>query len=396
MLRGKNIVLGVTGGIAAYKAVDLASRLVKQGAQIDVIMTAHAQEFVRPLTFASIVNSPVVTDMFAQPLHFDIEHIALAKKADLFVIAPATANIIAKLAHGIADDSLSTTILATKAPVLICPAMNTQMYHNPVTQENMDVLRRRGFLFVAPAEGRLACGDIGAGKLADVSDIEQRIVFELLRSGQMEGYKVLVTAGPTVEPIDPVRSITNRSSGKMGYAFAMHAARMGADVTLVSGPTQLPAPYGVKRIDVRTTQEMFDRVMEHADADFVIMAAAPGDFRVALPSDQKIKKNGAESISIELVANPDILKTLGEKKRRGQTLVGFAAETEQLIANARKKLEAKGADYIVANDVSREGAGFDVDTNIVTLISSTEALNFEQESKTVLARRIWEILLENR
>lgn len=396
-MQKRTIVLGVTGGIAAYKAADLVSRLGKRGIACHVIMTDHAREFVSPLTFESLSGNPVAADMFEKKTHWDIEHIALAKRAELFVIVPATANIIGKLANGIADDMLSTTAMATKAPLILAPAMNTAMYESPAVRDNLRVLRERGALVIEPAEGLLACGDVGRGKLAPVEEIEERICFELARTGTFgrlyEGKKVLVTAGPTVEPLDPVRYLSNRSSGKMGYAFAEKAAQMGAQVVLVSGPTRLRPPIGVERVDIRTTAELMDACMAHADADFVIMAAAPADFAPAQVSDQKIKwkdaAEGRELIRMDFRINPDIIAALGKKKREGQILVAFAAETSDLLENGRKKLRKKNADYIIANDVTLAGAGFDVDTNIASLLSASgERIDFEQMSKRELAERI--------
>lgn len=400
-----NIVLGVTGGIAAYKAADLVSGLKKRGISCHVIMTRNATEFVAPLTFESLSGNPVAVGMFDPKVHWEIEHISLAKKADLFVIAPATANIIGKLACGIADDMLSTTVMATKAPVIIAPAMNTAMYESPAVQHNLRLLRERGVRIVEPGEGLLACGDVGRGKLAPVDDIEAVIVHELYRRNReyalFEGRKVLVTAGPTIAPIDPVRYLTNRSGGKMGFALAETASRMGAEVVLVSGPTRLKTPYGVKRIDIRTTEELLEECLRHADADYIIMAAAPSDFSACHESGQKIKykdvapasTSGSQTeegvFSIDFRLNPDIIATLGARKRKGQVIIAFAAETENLIEHARRKLIKKNADYLVANDVTLEGAGFDVDTNIATLLSADGGMiEFGLSTKMELAERV--------
>lgn len=411
-----NVVLGVTGGIAAYKAADLVSRLKKRSISCNVIMTKHAAEFVSPLTFESLSGNPVAVGMFDPKSHWEIEHISLAKKADLFVVAPATANFIGKFACGIADDMLTTTVMATRAPVIVAPAMNTVMYESAAVQRNIGLLKERGVKFVEPAEGLLACGDVGRGKLAAVDEIEDMIVGELYRQNPeyalYKGKKVLVTAGPTIAPIDPVRYLTNRSGGKMGYAFAEIAARMGAEVILISGPTRLRTPYGVRRVDVRTTDELLTACLSYADADYIIMAAAPADFSASHESNQKIKYKddinkdvisaewsrspcgkGSEKengvFSIEFRLNPDVIGTLGKAKKEGQVMIAFAAETEHLIEHARKKLLKKNADYLVANDVTKEGAGFDVDTNIATLLSKDgKMIEFELMTKMELAENI--------
>jgi len=373
-LDGKEILLGVTGGIAAYKAMDLASRLIKSGASVNVIMTRNATELVTPLTFQTISRNPVAVDMFAQVADWQPRHIALADRADILVIAPATANIIAKLAHGIADDMLSTTALAVRCPILIAPAMNCWMFSNPISQKNVETLRGYGFAFVEPEYGRLACGYAGQGRLADAERIIQKIHSLVNKSKDFEGKTVLVTAGPTREPLDPIRFITNRSSGKMGYAAAEAALDRGADVILISGVTALTAPSGAKMVDVETTSQMRDEVLKYASqADVVIMAAAPLDYRPQTVSSQKIKK-GQGQLTLALERTPDILEELGQRKRDGQVLVGFSMETENLLDNARKKLQKKNADLMVANDVSQKGAGFATDTNIVWLIdpSGTE------------------------
>ena len=369
-LEGKNVVLGVTGGIAAYKACELTSRLRKAGAQVYVIMTKNACQFVAPLTFETLSNHPVVTDTFARPSTWEVEHIALAKRADVFVIAPATANILAKMAHGIADDMLSTTVLATRAPVLAAPAMNTGMWENAATQENVRLLSARGVRFIGPEGGFLACGDTGAGRMSEPTQIFDAIVETLRPRQDMQGLRVVVTAGPTQEKIDPVRYISNRSSGKMGYAIAEAAAKRGADVTLVTGPTRLEIPRGAKAVAIQSTQDLLEAMTACCkDADIVIQAAAPADFTPATVADQKIKKQGDGDLTLTLRQTPDVAAQVGKMKRQGQTLVGFAAETNDVLQNAEGKLNKKNLDMIVANDVTAPGAGFDVDTNIVTFVT---------------------------
>ena len=370
ILEGKTVVLGVTGGIAAYKACELTSRLRKAGAQVYVIMTKNACQFVAPLTFETLSNHPVVTDTFARPSTWEVEHIALAKRADVFVIAPATANILAKMAHGIADDMLSTTVLATRAPILAAPAMNTGMWENAATQENVKLLSARGVRFVGPEGGFLACGDTGAGRMSEPAQIFDAIAETLAPWQDMRGLRVVVTAGPTVEKIDPVRYISNRSSGKMGYAIAEAAARRGADVTLVSGPTRLEIPQGAKAVSIQSTQDLLEAMTACCpDADVVIQAAAPADFTPAAVADQKIKKQGDGDLVLTLHQTPDVAAYVGKMKHAGQTLVGFAAETNDVLQNAEGKLAKKNLDMIVANDVTAPGAGFDVDTNIVTFVT---------------------------
>lgn len=367
MLNGKNIVIGVSGGIAVYKVADVVSRLKKLGANVYVIMTKHATEFVAPLTFQSLSQNYVVTDMFEDPKTWDVEHIALAKRADLFLIAPATANVVGKMAHGIADDMLTTTVMATTAPVFVALAMNTNMYNNPIVQNNVSILRGYGYEIIEPESGRLACGDIGAGKLASPEGIVAAVEAYFNTSKPLAGKKVLVTAGPTREPIDPVRYISNRSSGKMGYAIAEVAAEQGAEVVLVSGPTALEAPKGVQKVSVETTGEMFDAVMTYADYDVIIKAAAPSDYGPEVFVEEKIKKSG-DVMTMTLSKRQDILLALGAQKKATQVLVGFAAETNDLQAYAIDKLNRKNLDFIVANNVAEAGAGFDKDTNCVTLI----------------------------
>ncbi len=395
MLSGKCVVVGVTGGIAAYKTCEVVSRLKKLHADVRVIMTKNATEFVSPLTFQSLSHNPVSVDTFANIQTWEIEHIALAQRADVFVIAPATANIIGKLACGIADDMLSTTVMATHAPVLIAPAMNTAMLENAATQQNMRTLSERGMRFIAPGTGMLACGTSGAGRMSEPSQIVDEIVRTLRPREDFAGLSVVVTAGPTAEPLDPVRYITNRSSGKMGYAIAEAAHARGAHVTLISGPTAIQPPKGVDFVRIGTTQELYDAVLGHADADVVIQAAAPADYRAREISPTKIKRTG-DSLMIELVPNPDIAAALGARKHPGQTLVGFAAETNNVIENAQGKLKRKSLDLIVANDVTRAGAGFDVDTNIVTLIDGEDMKELPMMAKREVADGILDRVAELR
>jgi len=367
MLKDRHIVLGVTGGIAVYKACDLVSRLGKQGAAVRVVLTENAARFVPPLTFETLSGSPVNADTFAP--RSELEHIALAKWADAFVIAPATANCLAKLANGIADDLLSTTALAMTAPLLIAPAMNANMWRHPATQANLKILLDRGAATVGPGVGHLACGDDDVGRMAEPAEIVEALDALLAPRDDLKGLRVLVTAGPTVERIDPVRYITNRSSGKMGYAIAEAARDRGAEVTLVSGPVSLAAPRGVERVSIESSAQLCEAVLERGEwADVVIQAAAPADFRPVKTAGGKIKKTGA-GMTLELENTTDIAAELGRRKRAGQVLVAFAAETDDVLANARKKLEKKNADLVVANDVSRADAGFGVDTNAVTLLT---------------------------
>ena len=367
MMAGKKIVLGVCGGIAAYKAVEIVSRLKKAGASVQVIMTQGATKFVTPLTFRELSGNPVVHTMWDEPKTWNVEHIAIASWADCFLLAPATANIIGKLAHGIADDMLSTTLLATTAPVILAPAMNTNMYLNPITQQNIEKLRGVGYRFIEPGTGSLACGTSGPGRLPEPVDIVRAVEEFLTENLDLSGKKILVTAGGTREPIDPVRFIGNRSSGKMGYALAEAAAQRGATVILISGPVHLPPPPGVTTILVESARQMRDAVMaEFAECDIVIKAAAVADYRVSHQASHKIKKTD-DNLTLILEKNPDILAELGQLKKN-QVLVGFAAETEDLIGHAADKLRRKKADMIVANDVSLPGAGFNCDTNVVKLL----------------------------
>ena len=364
MLTGKTVVLGVCGGIAAYKAVDVVSRLVKCGATVHVIMTAAAAQFVTPLMFREISGQPVYTTMWEEPKLWNVEHIALARRADLFVIAPATANMIGKIANGIADDFLSTTVMATTAPVLLVPAMNTEMYLSAATQTNLKTLADRGFHLMTPESGPLACGTAGIGRLPESSAIVERIAAHFSAGKSLQGVRLLVTAGGTREAIDPVRYIGNRSSGKMGYAIAAVAAERGAEVILVSGPVSLAAPTGVTRVSVESALEMRDAVLAaFPTVDIVIKAAAVADYRPDVVAEQKIKKQSS-NMTVNLIKNPDILAELGSSKS-SQFLVGFAAETQDLAKNATEKLRRKNLDMLVANDVTQAGAGFESETNIV-------------------------------
>ena len=391
------IVLGVTGGIAAYKACELLRLLQKQGMDVFVVMTKNACEFVSPLTFETLSGHPVATDTFRRPETWEVEHIALAKRADLFLIVPATANIIGKMACGIADDMLSTTVMATRAPVMIAPAMNTGMWESAATQHNLETLRQRGVHIVSPATGYLACGDTGAGKLEDVNVIARRAAELLTQKRDLEGLRIMVTAGPTREALDPVRYISNRSSGKMGYAIAQAARDRGAQVTLLSGPVSLDAPQGMTFVPFVTTQDLLDRALEAAPSqDILIQAAAPADYRAAEIAPQKIKKQGGEDMTIRLVENPDVAATLGKNKRQDQTFVGFAAETNDVLAHAQGKLLKKNLDMIVANDVTRPGAGFDVNTNIVTFVTRDQITELPLMSKDDVADRILDRILEIR
>lgn len=388
----KCVVVGVSGGVAVYKALDVISRLRKKDVEVHVIMTKSATEFVTPLSFQSLSQNMVITDMFAEPKAWEIQHISLAKKADLMLIVPATANIIGKVANGIADDMLSTTIMATKAPVVFCPAMNTNMYENPIVQRNISLLKELGYQFIEPASGRLACGDEGKGKLQDTEIIAEETLRRLHSTKDLLGKKVVVTAGPTIVPIDPVRILTNRSSGKMGYSIAEEARDRGAEVVLISGPTSLRKPNGIKVIDIKTNEDMFNAIKnEFKDADIVIKSAAVADYKAKNYSNEKIKKTG-DDLNLVFERDRDILKTLGDMKEN-QTLVGFAAESSNLKENAKGKLDRKNLDYIVANDISKSETGFASDENKVTIISkSGEEVSLEKMSKREVAKNIFDII----
>ncbi len=411
-LSGRTVVVGVTGGIAAYKACEVVSRLKKLGADVRVILTENAARFVPPLTFQALSGAPVADGMFEQPAEWDIKHISWAKAADLFIVAPATANLIAKHAHGIADDMLTSTLLATRAPLLIAPAMNVNMWRHPATQENLATLRARGAHTVGPGKGYLACGDVDEGRMAEPVEIVDAALAILLPSEEgisgefppmagnlrfpavsqdLAGKRVLVTAGPTREALDPIRFITNRSSGKMGYAIAEAAAARGAQVTLVTGPVNLTPPTGVTVVPIVTTGDLFDAVTSRAaEQDAIIQAAAPCDFAPEAVADQKIKKTpgGQDGLMLSLVPTRDVAQAVGAMKKPGQFLVAFAAETENLIENAQKKLEYKRADLVVANDVAQAGAGFDVDTNIASLVTRGGVLALPRMTKRQLADEI--------
>lgn len=393
MLRGKTVLLGVSSSIAAYKAAALASFLKKQGASVHVIMTKNAVQFISPLTFEELTGNRCVVDTFDRNFTYQVEHVALAKQADLAIVAPATANVLAKLSWGLADDMLTTTLLACRCPRLAAPAMNTAMYENPVTQDNLKRLKEYGWTLLEPAVGLLACGDVGAGKMMEPVDMIPFIQRELAFEKTMAGKKVLVTAGPTQEALDPVRYITNHSTGKMGYAIARAAAMKGAEVTLVSGPVALPAPPFVERVDVRSAREMFEAVTGRSgEQDMIIMAAAVADYRPAGVSKEKIKKKDS-SLELSLEKTDDILKYLGEHKNPGQLLCGFAMETQNLLRNAREKLVNKHLDMIVANSLKVAGAGFAGDTNVVTLITDKEEQPLELMTKDEVAVRILDKLL---
>lgn len=396
MLKDKVILLGVTGGIAAYKAADLASRLTKEGCDVHVILTQNATEFITPLTFETLTGNKCLTSTFDRNFEWDVKHVSLAKRADAVVIAPATANVIAKLAHGLADDMLTTTVLAATCPKLVFPAMNTAMYENPITQDNIECLRRYGFTVAEPASGVLACKDVGKGRLPDTDTIVSAIAGEIACPHDMKGLHVLVTAGPTCEAIDPVRYITNHSTGKMGYALAEAAQQRGANVTLVSGKTNLKSPDGVTVVPVTSAQDMYRAVLGISDEyDVIIKTAAVADYRPRQAAQNKIKKSDAD-LSIPLVRNPDILAELGRRKRDSQFLCGFSMETENLLANSADKLKKKNADMIVANSLTVPGAGFGADTNLVSIITREGISQLERMPKAQLAQVILDTILKLR
>ena len=394
MLKGKTVLLGVTGGIAAYKAAALASALVKLHACVEVVMTQHATEFITPLTFEQLTGNRTMTDTFDRNFVHQVEHISLAQRTDLVLIAPATANVCAKLAHGLADDMLTTTVLACRCPKLIAPAMNTNMYENPVTQDNLELLRRYGWEVIEPASGRLACGAVGAGKLPEPEILVQHVLRLIALPHDMADKRVLVTAGPTQEALDPVRYLTNHSSGKMGYALAKMAMLRGAQVTLVSGPTSLQPPPFVEVVPIVSAQDMFEAVAAHCEqADYIFKAAAVADYTPADYSDDKMKKKDGE-LAIPLQRTQDILQYLGSHRRDGQVICGFSMETRDLIENSRAKLTKKHVDMICANNLKVEGAGFGVDTNVITLITAEDTTELPLLSKEAAANAILDRALQ--
>ncbi len=396
MLKNKTIVVGVTGSIAAFKAAQLVSDLVKQHCDVHVVMTHNAVNFINPVTFETLTKNKCLTETFDRDHEFHVTHVSLPQKADLMMIAPASANIIGKLANGIADDMLSTMALAATCPIMVAPAMNKEMYLNPIVQENIEKLRSHGFLFVEPTVGRLACDTVGIGKLADVDILLESIIHELAHEKDMTGLKVLVDAGPTAEPIDPVRYITNHSSGKMGYAVAAAASARGAEVTLVSGPTALRTPLYVKRVDVLSAEDMYNAMLGESESnDIIITAAAVADYTPVSVADQKIKKSG-DGMTLELKRTKDILGSLGEKKRVSQTLCGFSMETQDLIENSTAKLKKKNCDLMVANSIADKGSGFGTDTNKITIITSEGAEEYGLMSKSAAADIILDRILQYR
>jgi len=396
MLKGKNVVLGVTGSIAAYKIANLASMLVKQHANVDVIMTKNATNFINPITFETLTGNKCIVDTFDRNFQFNVEHVSLAKKSDIFMVAPASANVIGKYANGIADDMLTTTLLACRCPIYFSPAMNTNMYLNSIVQENMEKLKRHGVKFITPATGRLACNDVGIGKLPSEEILLNAILHEIAKEKDLKGLKVVVSAGPTREKIDPVRYISNNSTGKMGYAIAEVASMRGADVTLVSGKVNLKKLDYVDTIDVVSAKDMYDAIIDSAkDADIVIKAAAVADYRPSMVSDNKIKKSDND-MSIALERTDDIIGTLGKNKRDGLFLCGFSMETENLLENSRKKLDKKNLDMIVCNNLKVSGAGFGTDTNVVTFITKDDVEELPILSKREVADRILDKILEVR
>ena len=396
MLKGKTVILGVSGSIAAYKIADLASKLSKLHCDVHVIMTKNATNFINPITFETLTNNKCLVDTFDRNFQYSVEHVSLAKKADVVLVAPATANVIAKMAHGLADDMLTTTVLACTCPKIVSPAMNTQMLHNPITQDNLDILKHYGFEIIEPATGMLACKDIGEGKLPDTDVLLDYILKTIAFEKDMEGLNVLVTAGPTQESLDPVRYITNHSSGKMGYAIARNAMLRGAKVTLVSGETSIPKPRFVDVVDIKSAADMFDAVTSRAgEQDIIIKAAAVADYTPATFSDDKIKKSDGD-MSIPLDRTQDILKYLGEHKRPNQFLCGFSMETKDMLENSRRKLVHKNLDMIVANNLKVAGAGFGVDTNVITMITPGKEIALEMMSKDEAAEQILDEVLRQR
>ena len=388
MLKGKHVVLGITGSIAAYKTAGLASMLVKKGCHVQVLMTENATNFINPITFETLTGNKCLVDTFDRNFEFSVEHVALAKQADVVMIAPASANIIAKLAHGLADDMLTTTVLACRCKKIIAPAMNTNMYENPVVQDNIKICEKYGMKVIKPAVGYLACGDTGAGKMPEPAELFDYIEKEIGAQKDLEGSKILVTAGPTREAIDPVRYITNHSTGKMGYAVAKAAALRGADVTLITGKTVTPKPRFVKLIEIESARDMFEAVTKAAaEQDIIIKAAAVADYRPKSAGTEKTKKTDGD-MAIELERTDDILKWLGAHRKEGQFLCGFSMETQNMLENSRVKLDKKNIDMIVANNLKVEGAGFGTDTNVVTIITRERDLELEKMTKEEVADRL--------
>ncbi|SDI38294.1 phosphopantothenoylcysteine decarboxylase / phosphopantothenate--cysteine ligase [Pseudobutyrivibrio sp. 49] len=389
MLKGKCVVLGVTGSIAAYKIANLASALVKLGADVNVIMTKNATNFINPITFETLTSNKCLVDTFDRDFKFNVEHVALAKRADIFMVAPASANVIGKMAHGIADDMLTTTILAAKCKKLVSPAMNTNMFTNPIVQDNLEILKKYGFEIIQPASGYLACGDTGAGKMPEPEVLLQYILREIAFDHDLDGKKVMITAGPTQEAIDPVRYISNHSTGKMGYAIARAAMLRGAEVTLVSGPVAIQPPMFVDVVNIKSAAEMAEAVKSRAgEMDIIIKSAAVADYRPATVAAEKIKKKDGEASSIELERTEDILSYLGANKKSGQFICGFSMETENMLENSKAKLKKKNVDMIVANNLRTAGAGFGTDTNVVTLITADDARELPIMSKDDVAQAI--------
>ncbi len=395
MLKGKCVVLGVTGSIAAYKIASLASALVKLHAEVHVIMTKNATNFINPITFETLTSHKCLVDTFDRNFEYSVEHVSLAKKADIFMVAPASANVIGKIAHGIADDMLTTTIMAAKCKKIISPAMNTNMYENPIVQDNLRRLEKYGYEVISPASGYLACGDTGAGKMPEPETLLKYILRDLAHDHDLAGKKVLVTAGPTREAIDPVRYITNHSTGKMGYAIAQAAMERGASVTLVSGPVSIEPPMFVELVPVASAADMAKAVKERAaDQDIIIKSAAVADFRPINVAAEKIKKKDSSDSSIELERTEDILSYLGAHKKEGQFICGFSMETEHMLENSTAKLKKKNVDMIVANNLRTDGAGFGTDTNIVTLITETGAKELPKMTKREVADAILDRIME--
>jgi len=396
MLKGKSVLVCVTGGIAAYKMANCVSMLVKLHADVNVIMTKNATNFINPITFETLTSNKCITDTFDRNFQYDVKHISLAKKADVCLISPATANVIGKIANGIADDMLTTTVMACTCKVIVAPAMNTAMYRNPIVQDNIEKLKRFGYEVITPASGYLACGDVGEGKMPPEEELVDYVIREAAYKKDMKGLKVIISAGPTQEALDPVRYITNHSSGKMGYELAKAAVRRGAEVTLVSGKTNLPPVRFAQNISVVSAQDMFDAFKERfTDYDIIIKAAAVADYRPAVMADNKIKKKDGD-MSIELVRNPDIIKYMGENRREGQFICGFSMETENMIENSKAKISKKNIDMIVANNLKEKGAGFGTETNIVTFITNDETIQLEMMTKEDVSNEILSFIMKKR